>query len=85
MTKLLNFLAKWHIILIIITLILIFALIGYFVNEHRRKASPFKIAKDKNNLEEITVDKLKSLDSSVSLSAALNKNAELKNKNGPTN
>ncbi len=85
MTELLNFLAKWHILLIIITLILVFALIGYFVEQHRRKASPFKIAQDKNKMEEISVDKLKSLDNSVSLSDALSKNASIKNENSNPN
>ena len=81
MTSLLDFLADWYILLILISLILVFALIGYFVEQHRRKASPFKIASEKNKVEEINVEDLKSMDSGVSLSDALIKNATLKNNN----
>lgn len=81
MTEILDFLADWHIVLIIITVVLIFALIGYFVEQHRHKASPFKIASDRNKVEKINVDKLKTMDSSVSLSDALSKNVTIKNNN----
>lgn len=81
MTGLLDFLADWYILLIIITLILVFALIGYFVEQRRHKESPFKIASERNKVEEINVDQLKSMDAGVSLSDALNKNATLKNNN----
>ncbi len=81
MTSFLDFLADWYILIIIITLILIFALIGYFVEQKRHKASPFKIASERNKVEEINVDKLKTMDSSVSLSDALSKNATIKNNN----
>ena len=52
MERLLGFLSKWHILFIIISVILIFALIGYFVEKKRHKASPFKIASEKNKVEE---------------------------------
>ena len=81
MTSLLDFLADWYILLILISLILVFALIGYFVEQHRHKAFPFKIASEKNKVEEINVEDLKSMDSGVSLSDALIKNATLKNNN----
>ena len=81
MTSLLDFLADWYILLILISLILVFALIGYFVEQHRHKASPFKIASEKNKVEEINVEDLKSMDSGVSLSDTLTKNATLKNNN----
>ena len=81
MTSLLDFLADWYILLILISLILVFALIGYFVEQHRHKASPFKIASEKNKVEEINVEDLKSMDSGVSLSDALSKNATLKSNN----
>ena len=79
MTKLLDFLADYHVLFIIITIVLIFALIGYFVEQHRHKASPFKIASERNKVEEINVDKLKSMDTSVSLQDALSKNVNIKN------
>ena len=79
MTKLLDFLADYHVLFIIITIVLIFALIGYFVEQHRHKASPFKIASEWNKVEEINVDKLKSMDTSVSLQDALSKNVTIKN------
>ena len=79
MTKLLDFLADYHVLFIIITIVLIFALIGYFVEQHHHKASPFKIASERNKVEEINVDKLKSMDTSVSLQDALSKNITIKN------
>ena len=79
MTKLLDFLADYHVLFIIITIVLIFALIGYFVEQHRHKASPFKIASERNKVEEINVDKLKSMDTRVSLQDALSKNVTIKN------
>ena len=79
MTKLLDFLADYNVLFIIITIVLIFALIGYFVEQHRHKASPFKIASERNKVEEINVDKLKSMDTSVSLQDALSKNVTIKN------
>lgn len=85
MTSILDFLADWYILFIIITLILIFALIGYFVEQHRHKASPFKIASERNKVEEINVNDLKAMDSGVSLSDALSKNATLKNNNNNQN
>ncbi len=74
MTTFLNFISDWYILLIVITLILFFALIGYFVERKRRKPSPFKIASDKNDAEQINIENLKSISSNVSLSEALNKN-----------
>ena len=79
MTKLLDFLADYHVLFIMITIVLIFALIGYFVEQQRHEASPFKIASERNKVEEINVDKLKSMDTSVSLQDALSKNVTIKN------
>lgn len=86
MERLLGFLSKWHILFIIISVILIFALIGYFVEKKRHKASPFKIASEKNKIEEINVQDLKNMDQSMSLSDALNKNVTIKpcNQNNQT-
>lgn len=74
MTKILDFLADWYILFIVITILLIFALIGYFVERKRSKHSPFKIASDRNEIEQMSIDNLKSMSSNVSLSEALNKN-----------
>lgn len=81
MTKFLDFLADWHIIFIIISLALIFALIGFFVEQKRHKGSPFKIASEQNKMQEININNLKQMSNTVSLSEAVNKNADLKNNN----
>ena len=80
MTAFLNFLADYHILFIIISIILIFALIGYFVQKRRRKSSPFKITNE-NEAEELNIVNMNNVDNNVSLSDALNKNATIKNNN----
>ena len=79
MTKFLDFLEHFHILFIIVSLILIFALIGYFVEKKRHKGSPFKLAAERNKVEEINTGDLGAIDTSVSLNAAVSKNAEYKN------
>lgn len=81
MTKFLDFLADWHILFIILSLVLIFALIGYFVEKKRHKGSPFKIASEQNKIDEFNMDNLKQMSGSVSLTEAVNKNADIKNNN----
>lgn len=78
MEKFLNILANYYIILIIITLILIFALIGYFVNERRKRNKIFKISKESS--ENIDITNI-SLGNNVSLNEALNKNKSINNNN----
>ena len=78
MEKILNILANYYIILIIITLILIFALIGYFVNERRKRNKIFKISKESS--ENIDITNI-SLGNNVSLNEALNKNKSINNNN----
>lgn len=84
MAKFLDFLANWHIIFIILSLVLIFALIGFFVEKKRHKGSPFKIASEQNKMQEINMNSLKQMSNTVSLSEAVNKNADLKNNNNNT-
>lgn len=75
MTKILAFAEQNYVILIIISLILIFALIGYFVNIKNKKETPFKIASDKMkesndlNIENIEVS------NNISLQQKLKDNA----------
>lgn len=77
MIKLLDFLAKWHILFIILSLILIFALIGYFVERKRHKKAPFKIPSKSNDFT--TID-IKNLDNTMSLKDALSNNINKKSK-----
>ena len=74
MDNILDFLANWYVLFIIISIILIFALIGYFVERKRSKPSPFKIASDKDIEDQMNIDNLKNMSGNVSLSEALNKN-----------
>ncbi len=53
MDKIMEFLGNIYIILILITIILIFALIGYFVNRKRSKGTQFKIDNNVDLNEEI--------------------------------
>ena len=69
--KILDFLANWYVIFIIISLLLIFSLIGYFVTKRRKKNSIFKLSSEQNN--NINIADIP-LDNNVSLNEALNKN-----------
>ena len=44
--KILDFLANWYVLFIIISLLLIFSLIGYFVTKRRKKNSIFKLSSE---------------------------------------
>ena len=52
----LDFVEQYYIIFIIISVLLIFSLIGYFVNEKNKKRSSFKINNDGNDNLNITED-----------------------------
>ncbi len=69
--KILDFLANWYVLFIIISLLLIFSLIGYFVTKRRKKNSIFKLSSEQNN--NINIADIP-LDNNVSLNEALNKN-----------
>lgn len=69
--KILDFLANWYVLFIIISLLLIFSLIGYFVTKRRKKNSIFKLSGEQNN--NINIADIP-LDNNVSLNEALNKN-----------
>lgn len=71
MEKILDFLANWYVLFIIISLLLIFSLIGYFVTKRRKKNSIFKLSSEQNN--NINIADIP-LDNNVSLNEALNKN-----------
>ena len=69
--KILDFLANLYVLFIIISLLLIFSLIGYFVTKRRKKNSIFKLSSEQNN--NINIADIP-LDNNVSLNEALNKN-----------
>ena len=52
----LDFVEQYYIIFIIISVLLIFSLIGYFVNEKNKKRSSFKINNDSNDNLDIAED-----------------------------
>ncbi len=81
MEKLLDFLADWYILWIVITLLLLFALVGYFVERKRKKTSPFKINNKKIDIEEekVDIESLKNMSGNLSLADALNKNTIVNN------
>lgn len=53
MDNFIDFLGNIYLILIVITLILVFALIGYFVNKKRSKGNQFKIDNNQNNMDSL--------------------------------
>ena len=52
----LDFVEQYYIIFIIISVLLIFSLIGYFVKEKNKKTSSFKINNDSNDNLDIAED-----------------------------
>lgn len=49
MTSILEFLSKYYLIFDLISLFLVFSLIGYFVSRKKEKENTFKINSDQNN------------------------------------
>ncbi len=76
MDSIINFASNHYLALIIITLILIFALIGYFVAQKEKKASPFKIATENNN--DLNIENIQ-VTNNVSLQQAIKDGATVKN------
>lgn len=77
-----NFLGKHYILFIIITLVLIFALIGYFVEKKQNKESPFKIASEKRKTEDLNLENIQ-VNNDMALSEMINKNASIKQEGTP--
>lgn len=83
MDLIIDFAAKHYIIFIIITIVLVFALIGYFVNIKQNKKTPFKIAADNNKVEEININNLE-INNNISLQDAVRDSTTIKKeKNNP--
>ena len=70
MDGLLNIIVDYYVLIMTITIILIFALIGYFVDTRRKKNDPYKVKQQEEiNLENLVVN------DNMALNEALNKNA----------
>lgn len=76
----LNFLVDHYVLFLTISILLVFALIGYFVDVNRRKNNVYKI----NKPEEINLESLE-VQENVALSDALNKNKNVGLGNDPIN
>ena len=63
-----NFLRHYYFIFIIVAVLLVFALIGYFVENNRRKSKVYKLEKEKEDLSDLNIDK------NLSLNDVVNKN-----------
>lgn len=70
MDGLLNFIVDNYVWILTVTIILIFAFIGYFVDIRRQKNDPYRI----QNQEEINLENLV-VNDNVALNEAINKNA----------
>lgn len=82
MDKFATFLSNHYLLLDLISLFLIFALAGYFVEKKRKKESPFKIAQDKYKQEKVNLNQMQNqVSNNVSLSEFVNQNASVKNEN----
>lgn len=88
MSGFINFLANNYVILIIITLFLIFALVGYFVEIKRGEGTPFKLDAPKEpeiKLEDIHITNNISLQEMVKENAGIKGNTVNSNNTGDTN
>ena len=72
-----NFIVNHYLIFLIIAILLVFALIGYFVEAKRAKENPYKIEKQE---EEINLDSLQ-VTEDMSLQSMLNRNSGVNDPN----
>lgn len=79
MSEFTEFLREHCLLLVLITLFLIFALVGYFVDRKRKKDSPFKIRTDENNMSK-EISNMQ-ISSDFNLQDRIKENADIKNKN----
>ena len=63
-----EFLKKYYIIFFIIAVLMVFALIGYFVNKKKKQSKVYKIAQEDEDLSDLNIN------ANVSLKDAVNKN-----------
>lgn len=80
MDIIINFASKYYFIFIIITIFLLFALIGYFVKKNKKDTEPFKIKEEQSN--ELNIDNIQA-NQHVSLQDALKENSGMNNNNAP--
>lgn len=80
MTKFVDFITEYHVIFNIASIILILALIGYFVDKKNKKAKAYKI--DANNNEKVITDI--PVNTNMSLQQFVNENKSV-NKNENNN
>ena len=68
MENFLNFIKNYYIIFLIIAVLMIFALIGYFVDKKNKQSKVYKITQEDEDLSDINIEK------NVFLQDAVNKN-----------
>ncbi len=78
MTNVISFISDYYFIFVIITIILINALVGYFVSQKRQKSSPFKI-ENNQNANIINEGLNMNINNNMSLQEIVNENAQYKN------
>lgn len=79
MTKFLNGIIDNYVWFLLVSILLIFALIGFFVDLKRRKNSPYKLEKEEINLNNLEVN------DGVGLSEMLSKNKTIGVEETPVN
>lgn len=73
-----NFLGDHYFIFVLITLFLIFALVGFFIDMKRRKSSPFKIDSNPMSNTNLNIDNIQ-VTNNVGLSQYVNDNKTVNN------
>lgn len=80
MEDFLKFLSDKYLLLILITLFLICALVGYFVDIKKKKESPFKIASDNMKKMDVNINDIQ-VNNNVSLQDKVKENAGVNGQN----
>lgn len=76
MEKLLSFLSNYYWVFIIISVILIFALIGYFVNKKKNEGTSYKINDNSFNNQELNLNRAE-INNNISLQEMVKNNASV--------
>lgn len=79
MENIINFVLKYYILLLIITIFLIIALIGYFIDRKRKKSIPFLMQNEDIDLSQLSGKE------NVSLQEMVNKSQGISSVNMATN
>ena len=79
MEGLLNFLKNYYVIFIILSVLLIFALIGYIVDKKKKESKVYEAASESKGLNDVNIDTNVYLQDAVNKNINMNSNINMNN------